>query len=84
MPKIKGLKNDVQHECRHDKIIIQLEIVLFSKSVWLIRIFIWCVIFVGLQLHTQAHILYISKSKVGDHRWGWPEGSLFNSYYIKA
>ena len=24
-----------------------------------------------------------SKSKVGDHSRGWPEGSLFDSYYIK-
>ena len=26
----------------------------------------------------------ISKSKVGDHSRGWPEGSLFNSYYTKV
>ena len=23
-------------------------------------------------------------SKVGNHSWGWPEGSLFNSYYTKV
>ena len=23
-------------------------------------------------------------SKVGDLSWGWPEGSFFKSYYIKA
>ena len=26
----------------------------------------------------------VSKSKVGNHSQGWPEGSLFNSYYTKV
>ena len=29
-------------------------------------------------------ILIISKSKVSDHSRGWPEGSLFDSYYTKV
>ena len=28
--------------------------------------------------------LDIGKSKVGDLSQGWPEGSLFNSYYTKV
>ena len=28
--------------------------------------------------------IYIKVSKVGDCRWGWPEGSLFNSYYTEV
>ena len=26
----------------------------------------------------------IGKSKVGDHSRGWPEGSLFDTYYTKV
>ena len=29
-------------------------------------------------------IIVSSKSKVGDHSKGWPESSLFNSYYTKV
>ena len=29
-----------------------------------------------------AFIMYMSK--VGDHSWGWPEGSLFNSFYTEV
>ena len=28
--------------------------------------------------------LIIKKSKVSDHSRGWPEGSLFDSYYTKV
>ena len=36
---------------------------------------------VGLQPHL---VQPVSKSKVDDHSWGWPEGPLFNSYYTEV
>ena len=35
---------------------------------------IWC----------RALVLYRIPEVVGDHSWGWPEGSLFNSYYTEV
>ena len=33
----------------------------------------------------SEHIMYnIVHSKVGDHSRGWPEGSLFDSYYTNV
>ena len=39
--------------------------------------------------HSYTHAcspscIYVSKSKVSDHSRGWPEGSLFDSYYTKV
>ena len=37
--------------------------------------------------HTQIcaySYVHIHVSKVGDLIWGWPEGSLFNSYHTKV
>ena len=33
--------------------------------------------------HSATHSNIIKVSKVDDHSWGWPEGSLFDGYYTK-
>ena len=35
------------------------------------------------QFTYKSYIYYIL-SKVGDLSWGWPKGSLFNSYYTEV
>ena len=32
----------------------------------------------------KSIFIQIELIKVGDFSWGWPEGSLFNSYYTKV
>ena len=51
-----------------------------TKKVW--KLIEWTT---HTHTHTHTHIyIYIYKSKVGDHSWRWPEGFLFDSYYIKV
>ena len=38
----------------------------------------------NLSIMDKIPLRDISKSKVGDHSRGWPEGSLFVSYYTKV
>ena len=52
-----------------------------------IYIFVCLCFFVSIYIHVCVHVCvcvceYISK--VGDHSRGWPEGSLFDSYYTKV
>ena len=37
-----------------------------------------------IYIYTQMYIYIYIYSKVGDHSRGWPEGSLFDSYYTKV
>ena len=34
--------------------------------------------------YINIYVCVCVKSKVGDHSQGWPEGSIFNSYYTKV
>ena len=66
--EFRWLKNNVKHECRPTKIIIQfqirLEIILFFKLnafklIGLIEMSLWCAIFCRLGLHAYTQKLYI-------------------------
>ena len=39
--------------------------------------------YLQLKYHSTENIFCLHISKVGELSWGWPEGSLFNSYYTE-